>query len=183
MGVIFHSSPYYSYGYWCSLTVNWVAYYHYYQSYTLNYCIPNAYRHLLLLSQTPNVLDSAREKALTEGRLMQHAASLASVIDDKSFHSGMVWNMDESMVDVSANVKAKVIQLKDAKKTYGKTPTPPSHITFIGTIAFVGSTFTVFILVKNNGRVCDTSGDIGWWEQLFVILVRGGGLIVTSENC
>ena len=96
------------------------------------------YNHILSvlshLLQTPNRLDKSREQALTPERLMQHVNALSKTIDELEINASLIWNMDESMVDVSSETSTKVITLAEATKTYAKAATPPNHITLIGTI-------------------------------------------------
>ena len=65
---------------------------------------------------------------------MQHVNSLSKSFDELSINASLIWNMDESMVDVTSETATKVVTLAEATKTYARAPTPPNHITLIGTI-------------------------------------------------
>ena len=64
---------------------------------------------------------------------MQHVNALSKTMEDLKINASLIWNMDESMVDVSSETATKVVTLAEATKTYARAATPPNH-TLIGTI-------------------------------------------------
>ena len=81
-------------------------------------------------------MDKARTHAFTEERFMQHIAAMSKIIFEKQVHPQLVYNCDETMVDVSDRKSPKVITLREYSKVYKKTTeTQPTHITLIATIA------------------------------------------------
>ena len=77
---------------------------------------------------------------------MQHAAALAKVLDERSIHPKLVYNCDETMVEISDSKVPKVVTLKESKNVYRTTKGggQVSHITLIATIGYVDSHHSQF---------------------------------------
>ena len=67
---------------------------------------------------------------------MQHADALAKVIQDKKTHPKLIYNCDETMVEISDTSPGKVITLKELQNVYKLTKSggQVSHITLVATI-------------------------------------------------
>ena len=67
---------------------------------------------------------------------MQHATALAKVLHENKIHPKLIYNCDETMVEVSESTPAKVITLNESKNIYKLSSDggQVSHITLVATI-------------------------------------------------
>ena len=67
---------------------------------------------------------------------MQHLAALCRNIHSHKVHSKLIYNCDETMVDVTEKTAPKVITLREYTKVYKKSSgITPQHITLVATIS------------------------------------------------
>ena len=67
----------------------------------------------MLPFQTPNIVEGNRHEATTEEKMQQYYAALAHVIANKDtpIHKDLVFNMDESMVELSTSTVSESLLL------------------------------------------------------------------------
>ena len=69
---------------------------------------------------------------------MQHYDNLSALFTELYFHPKFVYNMDETMIEVSTgDRKAKVLAPSEARMVYVKDNPLLAHMTLVGTIRLV----------------------------------------------
>ena len=92
---------------------------------------------MIIAFKMPNTLDKSRSTAQDPGRFMQHIAALSNVISEKKVHPRLIYNCDETMVDISDGKPPRVLTVREATINYRKTKgSIPAHITLVATIRY-----------------------------------------------